>query len=94
MSDIVGLDLGMPRDADLKPVPRNPDHVIQDALVAAGRLGQKSGGGFFDYDKSRKASPSAEVAEIIAKVAKNNGTAKKNISVCVPFVCPAWFRTI
>ena len=81
MSDIVGLDLGMPRDDDLNPIPRNPDTVIQDALVAAGRLGQKSGGGFFDYDESRKASPSAEVAEIIANVAANNGTAQQEIPV-------------
>lgn len=83
MSDIVGLDLGMPRDDDLNPVPRNPDAVIQDALVAAGRLGQKSGGGFFDYDESRKAAPSAEVAEIIAKVAAHNGIAQQEIPVCL-----------
>jgi 3-hydroxyacyl-CoA dehydrogenase len=87
MSDIVGLDLGMPRDDDLNPVPRNPDAVIQDALVAAGRLGQKSGGGFFDYDETRKASPSAEVAEIIAKVAANNGTTQQEIPVrCIPML--------
>eukprot|EP01043_Picozoa_sp_COSAG02_P085547 COSAG02_NODE_23177_length_727_cov_1.347134_2_plen_85_part_01 len=85
MSDIVGLDLGMPRDDALHPDPRNPDAVIQDALVAAGRLGQKSGGGFFDYDETRKASPSAEVAEIIAKVAENNGTTQQEILVrCIP----------
>eukprot|EP01043_Picozoa_sp_COSAG02_P052212 COSAG02_NODE_5590_length_4207_cov_1.795034_6_plen_107_part_00 len=89
MSDIVGLDLGMPRDDDLNPVPRNPEGVIQDALVAAGRLGQKSGGGFFDYDDSRKASPSAEVAELIAKVAANNGTAQQEIPVsCVSTLDP------
>jgi 3-hydroxyacyl-CoA dehydrogenase len=85
MSDIVGLDLGMPRDDDLNPVPRNPSGVIQDALVAAGRLGQKSGGGFFDYDEKRMASPSAEVAEIIASVAANNGTTQADIpeELCV-----------
>ena len=80
MSDIVGLDLGMPRDDDLNPVPRNPDKVIQDALVAAGRLGQKNGKGFFDYDESRTPSPSAEVAEIIATVAANNGTSAAEVS--------------
>ena len=89
MSDIVGLDLGMPRDDNLNPVPRNPEAVIQDALVAAGRLGQKSGGGFFDYDDSRKASPSAEVAEIIAQVAAHNGTTQQDIAVgCVSTLAP------
>jgi 3-hydroxyacyl-CoA dehydrogenase len=49
--------------------------------VAAGRLGQKSGAGFFDYDPAtRSQTPSAEVAEIIATVAKNNGTPPQDIS--------------
>ena len=79
MSDIVGLDLGMPRDDDLVPQPRHPETVVQDALVAAGRLGQKSGAGFFDYT-SGAMKPDPAVAELIAAVAAKNGTPKAEIS--------------
>ena len=42
------------------PVPRNPDKVIQDALVAAGRLGQKNGKRLRWTDESRsRVAPAA-----------------------------------
>ena len=79
MSDIVGLDLGI--QAAQKAGKYHPDRVIQHALIEAGRLGQKNGKGFFDYDaKTRKASPSDEVEALIGAVRQTNGTPQKEIS--------------
>ena len=76
MSDIVGLDLGI--QAWKKAGSYNPETVIQHALIEAGRLGQKTGKGFFDYaPKSRRPSPSAEAAELIKAVRAKNGTPQK-----------------
>ncbi len=61
MIDLVGLDV-VGRD--------DPRPDIRKALVAAGRLGQKSGGGFYDYDEKRRPTPSAVAAEVIADFAR------------------------
>ncbi len=54
LADFIGLDvvLGIMRlvHADLGDERFRPPRVLED-LVAAGRLGQKSGGGFFDYPR-------------------------------------------
>ncbi len=72
MGDLAGLDIGWHRD---------PARVgtIREALCAVGRWGQKTGKGFYDYDESRKRSPSAEVQAIIADFARKQGTAQREI---------------
>jgi 3-hydroxyacyl-CoA dehydrogenase len=60
MMDLVGLDV-IGRDAK--------ERTAMGDLVAAGRLGQKQGGGYYDYDAAGRATPSAEAARIIASVA-------------------------
>nr|QJU71803.1 peroxisomal bifunctional protein [Gambierdiscus pacificus] len=72
MGDLVGLDLGI--QAKKKAGQYLPDKVLQDALVEAGRLGQKSGAGFWDYDADRKKRPSPAVAQLLEQF-----SAKKNI---------------
>jgi len=59
MTDLAGVDIGWHRD---------PARVesIQDALCARGRLGQKAGAGYYDYDAARKPQPSAVTEAIIA----------------------------
>ncbi|MEP9402811.1 3-hydroxyacyl-CoA dehydrogenase NAD-binding domain-containing protein [Sphingomonas silueang] len=59
MSDLAGIDIGWHRD---------PTRIesIRDALCAEGRLGQKAGAGFYDYDAQRTPTPSPRVAEILA----------------------------
>jgi len=42
-------------------------------LIKLGRLGQKSGCGFYDYDENRNVSPSPIVAKVIADVAGELG---------------------
>ncbi|AUW57139.1 3-hydroxyacyl-CoA dehydrogenase [Sphingobium sp. SCG-1] len=67
MADLVGLDV-------IKSSERN----LRGDFVAAGRLGQKNGKGFYDYDENRKISSSPEAARLITafadyKQAKNKG---------------------
>lgn len=64
MSDLVGLDLG------LQGVNARS---LRGDLVKLGRLGQKQGGGFYDYDENRKATPSPVAAQVIADFAAYQG---------------------
>ncbi|EYR81553.1 3-hydroxyacyl-CoA dehydrogenase NAD-binding domain-containing protein [Shinella sp. 838] len=67
MQDMAGLDIAfLHREAARKrgePVPGMPG----DLLVRAGRKGQKTGGGWYDYAPGdRRPQPSAEAARILA----------------------------
>jgi 3-hydroxyacyl-CoA dehydrogenase len=66
MSDLVGLDV-IGRD--------ETERSVRGDLVKLGRLGQKQNGGFYDYDATRKATPSPIAAEIIADFAQSKGIA-------------------
>jgi 3-hydroxyacyl-CoA dehydrogenase len=68
MGDLVGLDV-IGRGSN--------ERTLQSDLVKLGRLGQKSGGGFYDYDEQRKASPSPVAAQVIADFAAFKGVAGK-----------------
>jgi 3-hydroxyacyl-CoA dehydrogenase len=61
MSDLAGLDIGWKPGA----TTANP---IRDALCEAGRRGQKTGAGYYDYDENRQPVPSDLTAKIIAEV--------------------------
>ncbi|WP_033921750.1 3-hydroxyacyl-CoA dehydrogenase NAD-binding domain-containing protein [Sphingomonas sp. 37zxx] len=61
MVDLVGLDV-IGRD--------NAERTLSGDLVALGRLGQKSGGGFYDYDENRRAVPSPVAAQVIAELGR------------------------
>jgi len=68
MRDLAGLDV-------TKPDPSR--RTVRGELVKLGRLGQKRGAGFYDYDEQRRPSPSPVVADIIADVAKSAGVQNK-----------------
>ncbi|MDO7835459.1 3-hydroxyacyl-CoA dehydrogenase NAD-binding domain-containing protein [Sphingobium sp. HBC34] len=68
MSDLVGLDV-IGRDS--------AERTVAGDLVKLDRLGQKKNGGYYDYDESRKATPSPVAAEIIADFAKAKGIENK-----------------
>ncbi len=75
MADLAGLDIGWRvRRATGKRAP------VADALVEAGRLGQKTGKGFYLYpDGARSGVPDPEVAALIAKVSTDEGIARRPI---------------
>ena len=72
MGDLAGLDIGWHRD------PARVE-TIRDALCAAGRWGQKTGKGYYDYDESRNRTPSDEVKAIIADFARKQGQPQRAI---------------
>ena len=70
MSDLAGVDIGWHRD---------PGRIetVQDALCAAGRLGQKVGKGYYDYDADGQRQPSPEGQAIIADFARSIGGVRR-----------------
>jgi 3-hydroxyacyl-CoA dehydrogenase len=73
MGDLAGLDVGWHRDP-------NKVTTIREALCTAGRLGQKNGKGYYDYDADRKRSPSDAVKAIIADFAARSGATQRAVS--------------
>jgi 3-hydroxyacyl-CoA dehydrogenase len=72
MGDLAGIDIGWHRDP-------TKIETIREALCAAGRWGQKTGKGYYDYDESRNRTPSDEVKAIIADFAAKQGTPQRSI---------------
>jgi 3-hydroxyacyl-CoA dehydrogenase len=76
MSDLAGLDIGWRiRQATGKKAP------VADALVEAGRLGQKTAKGFFRYPEgSRSGVNDPEVTSLIEQVAAREGVTRRAIA--------------
>lgn len=72
MSDLAGLDLGW--DAD-----KSNGETIRDRLCEAGRRGQKTGAGYYDYDENRVPTPSADVEKIIMEFSEKSQKIRRNI---------------
>jgi 3-hydroxyacyl-CoA dehydrogenase len=73
MSDLAGLDIGWLKEKS------NPDRP-RDVLCEMDRRGQKTGSGFYDYDASRKATPSPVAEKVILDIAARKGIARRDIS--------------
>ena len=73
MSDLAGLDIGWNKET-------SNGETLRDILCEAGRLGQKSGKGFYLYDENRNKSPDPEVEEIIKKFAEERQAQMRDIS--------------
>jgi 3-hydroxyacyl-CoA dehydrogenase/enoyl-CoA hydratase/3-hydroxybutyryl-CoA epimerase len=64
--DDVGLDVAVKAGEVLRAAfPERMRAAGDEALAAAGRLGRKSGRGFYDYRDGKRASPSARAYEIL-----------------------------
>ncbi len=83
VGDLSGLDIGYAtrkRRALEDPENHVPD-PISDALVEAGRLGQKTGAGYFKYEKGdRTPRPDPEVRAIIESVSRQLGNEPRDVS--------------
>jgi len=76
MRDLAGLDIGW-----LGEKTSDKGTNIRHQLCTRGRRGQKTGGGFYDYeDGSRTPLPNAEVEQIIRDVSENAGITRNEIS--------------
>src|SRR5580765_4162054 len=77
MGDLAGLDVGW-RIRKGKGVKS----AVADRICELGRFGQKTGAGYFRYDKGERTPiPDPVVEQIIADVAKEQGIARRQIGV-------------
>jgi 3-hydroxyacyl-CoA dehydrogenase/enoyl-CoA hydratase/3-hydroxybutyryl-CoA epimerase/3-hydroxyacyl-CoA dehydrogenase/enoyl-CoA hydratase/3-hydroxybutyryl-CoA epimerase/enoyl-CoA isomerase len=74
LEDVVGLDTSLLAGTVVNTAfaDRAPKTTILDELVAAKRLGQKSGAGFYVYAKGPRGADDPTLAPILAKVRKGN----------------------
>lgn len=69
--DLAGLDIAYLQREGARANGQDVPETLGDILVRAGRKGQKTGGGWYDYAGDRKPQPSAAVAELLAgKIAR------------------------
>lgn len=80
--DLAGLDVGYKARQALTDEQKGAPETyrVQDLLVEAGRLGQKSGAGFYAYDENRKPTQDPAVLEIIKSVAEEFGIERREIA--------------
>lgn len=72
MADLAGLDLGWDAAA-------SHGETLRDVFCEAGRRGQKTKAGFYDYDDNRKASPSPAAETLIGDFRARKGISPKAI---------------
>ena len=81
-ADLSGLDIGY--DSRQRRAAENPNYrkmPIADAIVEMGRLGQKTGAGWFRYEKGdRTPHPDPEVARIIKEKAAEMGVEQRSFT--------------
>jgi 3-hydroxyacyl-CoA dehydrogenase len=72
MSDLAGLDLGWTAET-------SRGETVRDILCEQGRRGQKTGAGYYDYDTSRRVSPSPVTEAIILDMRERKGLTPRPI---------------
>ncbi|MGD9867194.1 MAG: 3-hydroxyacyl-CoA dehydrogenase NAD-binding domain-containing protein [Hyphomicrobiales bacterium] len=83
MGDLAGLDVGYKvRQHRRKTRPSNDRYsVIADRIVESGRLGQKTGKGWYVYEKgSRTPVPDPEIEKLIAGVSREMGIERRPVT--------------
>jgi 3-hydroxyacyl-CoA dehydrogenase len=82
MSDLAGLDVGWrirQRQAATRP-PQERYCRIGDMICELGRFGQKTGAGYYRYEKgSREAIPDPEIEALIVRASKEAGVQRRDI---------------
>lgn len=69
MMDLVGLDV----------IGRGADRSVMSDLVGCGRLGQKQGGGYYDYDEKRRPTPSLVARQVIKAFAAEHHIRQQDV---------------
>jgi 3-hydroxyacyl-CoA dehydrogenase len=82
VGDLAGLDIGYKARRELKDRPRDPRWFrVSDALVEQGRLGQKTGRGFYRYQAgSRAPIPDPDVVTLIRQEAARLNVPQRSIT--------------
>lgn len=83
VSDLGGNDVGTKARVQLLKRESRPDpyFVIADRLTEMGRLGQKTGRGFYRYENGRpEPAPDPEVIRLIEKLASDRGIRRREIN--------------
>ena len=70
--DLAGLDLGWVKE-------ESHGETLRDLLNEAGRKGQKTGGGYYDYDAARKATPSPVAEKLLTDLWAKKGITPRKI---------------
>jgi 3-hydroxyacyl-CoA dehydrogenase len=73
MRDLVGLDVGWNRAT-------SSSSTVREMLNEMGRHGQKTGGGFYDYDEKRNATPSPVAEKAVLDFSAKQGVTRRPIS--------------
>lgn len=82
VSDLAGIDIGYKARENLTAEQKGPAKTfcISDALVEMGRLGQKSGAGFYTYDpETRQRQNDPAVMEVVQAQAQAQGISRRDI---------------
>ncbi len=81
VGDLAGLDIGYQVRREWQDKPDDPRfYRISDRLAELGRLGQKTGRGFYRYDgPGGERAPDPEVAELIRAEADRLGVAQRSV---------------
>ncbi|MXV18430.1 3-hydroxyacyl-CoA dehydrogenase NAD-binding domain-containing protein [Deinococcus xianganensis] len=81
MSDMAGLDIGHAIRVHRARVSGEPEpDGWLDRIVKTGRKGQKTGGGIYDYDETRRPRPNADVQALIDTYRAEKGVTPRDIS--------------
>lgn len=73
MRDLAGLDVGWQRD-------KSSSSTLREVLNEAGRHGQKTGGGYYDYDANRRATPSLVVEQAAIELSHKQGVIRRSVT--------------
>ena len=73
MSDLAGLDIGWSAET-------SKSATIRELLCEAGRRGQKTSAGYYDYDTARNAQPSDVTRRIVSEFVARQGRQAREIS--------------
>lgn len=70
MRDLAGLDVGWQRET-------SSSSTLREMLNEAGRHGQKTGGGYYDYDAERRATPSPVAEQAAIEFSRSQGITRR-----------------